>query len=215
LLFYLDLKFFENYNNKKLTELMVTKKFKKSIKKTCAIIRKSYEINADKLTKTVFMLVEALLTGKKILIFGNGGSAADAQHMASEIVVRLNINRAAYPAIALTTDTSVITSCANDFSFNKIFARQVEALGNHGDVAIAISTSGNSRNVIEAIKTARKKGLYIIGLTGETGGKMKNLCDILLNAKSNETMYIQQVHIVLVHLICDEIEKKLAGLENA
>jgi len=194
---------------------MVTKKFKKSIKKTCEIIRKSYEINADKLTKTVFMLVEALLTGKKILIFGNGGSAADAQHMASEIVVRLNINRAAYPAIALTTDTSVITSCANDFSFNKIFARQVEALGNHGDVAIAISTSGNSRNVIEAIKTARKKGLYIIGLTGETGGKMKNLCDILLNAKSNETMYIQQVHIVLVHLICDEIEKKLAGLENA
>ncbi len=191
------------------------KKYKDSINKTCKIIQKSYEINADKIAKTVFMLAEALLTGKKILIFGNGGSAADAQHMASEIVVRLNINRTAYPAIALTTDTSIITSCANDFSFNKIFARQVEALGNHGDVAIAISTSGNSKNVIEAIKTSRKKGLYVIGLTGETGGKMKNLCDILINAKSKETMYIQQVHIVFIHLICDEVEKKLAGLENA
>lgn len=189
--------------------------FQKSIKKTCKIIQQSYSKNQDKLKKAVFMLVEALLTGKKILIFGNGGSAADAQHMASEIMVRMNIVRRAYPAIALTTDTSIITSCGNDFAFNKIFARQIEGLGNHGDVAIAISTSGNSQNVIEGIKTARKKGLYVIGLSGETGGKMKNMCDILLNAKSKETMYVQQVHIVFIHLICDEIEKKLTGMENA
>lgn len=190
------------------------KNFQKSITKTCRILQKSYEVNRDKLKKTIFMLGEALLTDKKILIFGNGGSAADAQHMAGEIVVRMNINRKAYPAIALTTDTSIITSCGNDFSFDKIFARQIEALGNYGDVAIAISTSGNSPNVIQGIKTARKKGFYIIGLTGESGGKMKNLCDILLNAQSNETMYIQQVHIVFIHLICDELEKKLAGIEN-
>lgn len=189
--------------------------FQKSIKKTCKIIQQSYLKNQDKLKKTVFMLVEALLTGKKILIFGNGGSAADAQHMASEIMVRLNMDRQAYPAIALTTDTSIITSCGNDFAFNKIFARQIEGLGNHGDVAMAISTSGNSKNVIEGIKTARKKGLYVIGLSGETGGKMKNLCDILLSAKAKETMYVQQVHIVFIHLICDEVEKKLAGMENA
>jgi len=187
---------------------------KKYIQKICKIIKQSYDKNSENLNKAIFMLNEALLTGKKILIFGNGGSAADAQHMAAELVVRFKLNRPAYPAIALTTDTSILTSCGNDYSFDKIFSRQIEALGNNGDVAIAISTSGNSKNILEGIKTARKKGLYIIGLSGNNGGKMKNMCDILIDAKSKETMFIQQVHIAFIHLICDAVEKRLTGVFN-
>ncbi|HPD18586.1 MAG: D-sedoheptulose 7-phosphate isomerase [Candidatus Goldbacteria bacterium] len=193
----------------------MNKNFNRYVNDTCKVIQKSYKVNETVLQKTVFMLSEALLNGKKILIYGNGGSAADAQHMAAELLVRLNLNRKAYPAIALTTDTSVITSCANDFSFADVFSRQIEALGNNGDAAVAISTSGNSENVIKGIKAARKKGLYVIGLTGEDGGKMKNLCDILINVKSKNTMLIQQVHVVFIHMICDELEKKLTRIENA
>jgi D-sedoheptulose 7-phosphate isomerase len=193
----------------------MNKNFNRYVNDTCKVIQKSFKVNEMVLKKTVFMLSEALLNGKKILIFGNGGSAADAQHMAAELLVRLNLNRKAYPAIALTTDTSVITSCANDFSFACVFSRQIEAIGNNGDVAVAISTSGNSENVIKGIKAARKKGLYVIGLTGDNGGKMKNLCDVLINAKSKNTMLIQQVHAVFIHMICDELEKKLTRIENA
>jgi D-sedoheptulose 7-phosphate isomerase len=181
----------------------------RSVKESCAVKLKSLKIHEKTIAKAAFMMSEALLCGRKILLFGNGGSAADAQHIAAEFVVRLNVNRKAYPAIALTTDVSAITACGNDFSFDMIFARQVEALGERGDLCIAISTSGNSKNILEGIKEARKKGIYIIGITGRGGGKMKGKCDILLDIQSKNTMRIQETYFTFLHIICDIVERKL------
>ena len=185
--------------------------FEKSIKESCEVKSKSYKVNKIQLEKAVHSLYTTLDIGNKILIFGNGGSAADAQHIAAEFVVRLKLERKGYPAIALTTDSSILTSCGNDYGFDRIFQRQVEALGSFGDLAIAISTSGNSKNVILAIKEAKKKGMHVIGFTGKGGGQMAKLCDILIDVQSENTMRIQETHIAYFHILCDIVEKKLAG----
>jgi D-sedoheptulose 7-phosphate isomerase len=187
----------------------------RSVKESCSVKLKSLKTHEKTISKAAFMMAEALLGGRKLLLFGNGGSAADAQHIAAEFVVRLNVNRRAYPAIALTTDVSAITACGNDFSFDMIFARQVEALGDRGDLCIAISTSGNSKNILEGIKEARKKGIYIIGITGKGGGKMKDKCDILIDIQSKNTMRIQETYFTFLHTICDIVEKKLVAAGNA
>jgi len=155
--------------------------------------------------KIIAEIKNALEKGKKVLIAGNGGSAADAQHFAAELVVRFGEDRQAMPCIALTTDTSVLTACANDYSFDYIFARQIEALGNEGDVFIAISTSGKSKNILEAIKTAKSKGLKVFGLIGRDGGEMKDLCDCVI-VRSDDTAIIQEIHEFILHFIARSIE---------
>ena len=143
-----------------------------------------------------------------MVLFGNGGSAADAQHMAAELIGRFKIDRKSIPAIALTTDTSVITSISNDFDFNEIFSRQCEALVNKNDVVIAISTSGNSSNIINGIIKAKEKNSFVIGLTGSSGGKLKSEVDLLLDVQSNDTARIQEGHRIIIHSLCQLIEKK-------
>jgi D-sedoheptulose 7-phosphate isomerase len=154
--------------------------------------------------------LRSLRTGGKILVFGNGGSAAEAQHFAAELVNRFLKNRPALRAVALSTDTSVLTSIGNDSGFDRVFSRQVEALAEKGDVALALSTSGNSPNVINALKAAKKKKLVTIAMTGKGGGKMARLPDHLLDVASSETPRIQEAHLFLLHLLAEEIENKLS-----
>lgn len=159
-------------------------------------------------------MVEALLNGGKILTCGNGGSAGDAQHFSSELLNRFERERPALPAIALTTDSSTLTSIANDYSYNEIFSKQIRALGNPSDVLLAISTSGNSANVIQAIQAAHDKGLVVIALTGRDGGKMAPLytgADVELRVPSDSTARIQEVHLVIIHALCDYIDQQLFG----
>lgn len=151
----------------------------------------------------------AIRADKKILFFGNGGSAADCQHLATELTARYITDRPAIAALALTTDTSALTAIGNDFGFERLFARQIEALGIEGDVAVGISTSGNSANVLEALKTARQRGLITVGLSGRAGGKMHDLCDILLIVPSDTTARIQEMHITLGQMLCGALEQRL------
>ena len=153
--------------------------------------------------------VSCLEAGRQILVFGNGGSAAEAQHFSAEMVNKFLRMRKAYRVVALSTDTSVITSIGNDLSFDRVFSRQIEALGQPGDMAIGLSTSGNSPNVIEALKTAREKGLVTAALTGEGGGKAGALAEHLLDVPSKHTPLIQEIHLVLLHLLAREIEDRL------
>jgi len=153
----------------------------------------------------------ALRAGNKILLAGNGGSAADAQHLAGELVSRLNFDRPGLPAFALTTDTSVLTAIGNDYGYEKLFARQVNAVGSAGDVFIAISTSGRSPNILRALEEGRRKALVTVGLTGETGGDMLALCDYCICVPSPETPKIQEGHIILGHIICGLIEYEIFG----
>jgi D-sedoheptulose 7-phosphate isomerase len=159
-------------------------------------------------------LIEAYEAGKKILVFGNGGSAADAQHIAAELVGKYYMDRRPLPAEALTVNTSSLTAIGNDYAFERIFARQVEALGNPGDVAIGISTSGNSPNVIEAIRAAKKKGMITIGLTGAEGGRLRNEVDYCICVPSKDTPRIQEAHILIGHIWCELIERALFGNED-
>ncbi len=150
---------------------------------------------------------ESVGSGGKILFMGNGGSAADAQHLATELVVRYKVNRRALPAIALTTDTSLLTAAANDYSFEEVFSRQVEALARPGDVVIGISTSGKSPNVLRALEAARRMGAVAAGLAGRDGGAMVGLADPLVVVPSTTTARIQEMHIFLGHMLCDAVEK--------
>jgi D-sedoheptulose 7-phosphate isomerase len=154
-------------------------------------------------------VIAALRSGNKILIAGNGGSAADAQHIAAEIVGRYKLDRPAYAAIALTTDTSALTAIANDYGFEQVFARQVAGLGRRGDVLVALSTSGRSANILAALHAAREHGLVTIGFTGTKGMALGALCDHLLVAPSDDTPVIQQIHLSLAHGICDAIEQSM------
>ena len=154
--------------------------------------------------------VRAVRTGKKILSFGNGGSAADAQHFAAELVGRFLRERPGYPAISLNTNVSVLTCLGNDYGYDRVFDRQIEALGRRGDVALAISTSGRSANVNRALRLAGRMGLYRIGLTGKTGGPMARLVDIELRVPAASTPRTQEVHIATLHILCDLIESSLA-----
>ncbi len=157
------------------------------------------------------LTAEALQSGHKLLVAGNGGSAADAQHLVAEFVCRLTVNRPALRAIALTTDTSILTAIGNDLGYDRLFSRQVEALGQPGDIFLGISTSGNSPNILAAIDQAKKQGIITIGLTGNTGGKMAPLCDHNLNIPSDTTMNIQESHLALEHIFCMLVERYTFG----
>jgi D-sedoheptulose 7-phosphate isomerase len=165
------------------------------------------EKNTDSILKASDMILNCFKNGGKILICGNGGSAAESQHMSAELVGRFQKNRQALPAIALTTDTSIITSISNDYSFEEIFSRQVSALGKENDILFAISTSGNSRNVIKAIEEAREKKMKVISLIGQSG-KMKELSDLALTVNDTVTARIQEMHLLIIHLICQIVEEK-------
>lgn len=157
------------------------------------------------------LCIQVYKKGGKTLLAGNGGSAADAQHIAGELVNRFYFHRPGIPSIALTTDSSIVTSIGNDYGFDQVFSRQMEAMGNKGDVFIAISTSGNSKNLIKAIKVAKEKGLTTVGLTGGTGGQMAELCDYCIKVPSTETPRIQESHILIGHILCYLIEENLFG----
>lgn len=159
-------------------------------------------------------MVQSLRNGGKILFFGNGGSAADAQHLAAELVGRFSRERQAFAAMALTTDTSIITALANDYSFSRIFARQLEGLLKKEDIVVALSTSGNSLNVLEALKVAREYGVPTIGLTGSNGLKMKEAADLCLMVPSSETSRIQESHILIGHILCDLVERELSSIDK-
>lgn len=159
--------------------------------------------------KAAEVIIDSFQKGGKLLIAGNGGSAADAQHFAAELVGKFKKERKALPAIALTTNSSILTAVANDYSFRKVFSRQVEALAKKGDVFFGISTSGNSLNVIEALEVAKRMNCFTVGLTGKTGGNMAKICDILINVDSEETPRIQEAHILAIHIICEIVEKSI------
>lgn len=165
--------------------------------------------HADEVARAALMLIGAVRAGKKILFFGNGGSAADAQHLAAEFVNRYQMERPGLAAIALTTDTSILTSIANDTTFTEVFSRQIEALGQEGDVAVAITTSGRSPNVIRGVEAARQRGLRTIGLLGKDGGRVKSLVDLPIVVPSDSTSRIQEVHITIGHILCELVEQAL------
>ncbi len=170
--------------------------------------RDCIESNIDNILKAADLLAACVSGGNKVLIFGNGGSAADAQHLAAEFVNRFQIERPPLAAIALTTDTSILTSIGNDYHFDDIFSKQVAALGRKGDIAWGISTSGNSANVVKAIKSARKIGMATIGMTGR-GGQLAACADVVFKVASDTTARIQESHITVGHILCDLLERKL------
>jgi D-sedoheptulose 7-phosphate isomerase len=175
--------------------------------------RESFEATARMLSvpfgEALEILERGLRRGGKLLTFGNGGSAADAQHIAAELTIRYQANRAPISAIALTTDLCALTACANDMGFDAVFARQIEGLGRQHDVALGISTSGNSANVLKGLSQATAMGLKTVGLTGGTGGQMHGLCDALIVVPSTATARIQEMHIMIGHVLCKSLEQRL------
>jgi D-sedoheptulose 7-phosphate isomerase len=164
--------------------------------------------------KTTEILIDALQKGNKALLFGNGGSAADAQHIAAELVGRFAFDRPALPALALSVNTSCVTAIGNDYGFKQVFSRQLEALARPGDVAIGISASGNSANVLHALTTAKKIGLHTVGLTGRTGGSLRSIVDHCICAPSTETPRIQECHILIGHIIAELVEREIFHEES-
>lgn len=173
------------------------------------IAKRFFENQSDKINEIADLLVRTLQAGNKVLLFGNGGSAADAQHIASELVGRFQYDRPGLPAIALTTDSSALTSIANDYGYEFLFARQIEALGQKGDVAIALSTSGRSANIKEGVLAAKGRGLVTIGLLGKEGGQVRELVDHALVVDAQKTARIQEIHILIGHILCEAIEQEL------
>jgi D-sedoheptulose 7-phosphate isomerase len=165
--------------------------------------------NMNGLITAAQRLATCFAADHKLLIFGNGGSAADAQHMAAEFVNRFAVERKPLPALALTTDTSILTSISNDYSFDEVFSKQIKALGKRDDMALGISTSGRSKNVIKAVETARDMGLYTLGLTGCGGGKLSQCCDFALIVGSESTPRIQEAHVTAGHILCDLVDRIL------
>ncbi|PID48138.1 MAG: phosphoheptose isomerase [Proteobacteria bacterium] len=161
--------------------------------------------------KVSLVIIDVYRSGNKTLIAGNGGSAADAQHIAGEFVSKFYFDRPGLASIALTTDTSIMTAIGNDYGYEKLFSRQIQANGIQGDIFIGISTSGNSSNIIEAFKTCKESGIITVGLTGETGGKMSDLCDYCIKVPSSETPRIQESHILIGHIICATVEEAIFG----
>ena len=164
-----------------------------------------------KVEEAAMFLTYALKEGRKVLFCGNGGSAADAQHLAAELSGKFYLDRPALPAEACHVNSSFVTAYSNDYSFSKAYARYVEAFGQPGDILVALSTSGNSENIIEAVRSARERGMKVIGLTGMTGGKMVSDCDLLINIPSADTPRIQELHITIGHIICELTEKMIFG----
>jgi D-sedoheptulose 7-phosphate isomerase len=183
----------------------------KAFRESAEVKLKFLQEYTDRIVQVTDLILSAYRQGHKLLFFGNGGSATDASHLAAELVNRYRRDREGLPAIALTTDMSVITSIGNDSSYNEIFARQVQALGQKGDIAVAISTSGSSPNVLRGVEAAKQKGITTIGFTGGTGGKLVNLVDHAFVVPSKNTARIQETHITLGHIICELVEEHLFG----
>ena len=181
----------------------------KDIEDNIAVKQALLKTHVDLIEKAAHVLLTALKSGNKILFFGNGGSASDSQHLAAEFVGRYEKERKALPAIALTTDTSILTAIGNDYSFDKIFERQIEALGREGDVAVGISTSGNSKNVAMGIAKAKSLGLKTIAFLGRSGGEIKPLADIAIVVPSQKTARIQECHILIGHILCERVDELL------
>jgi len=175
--------------------------------------RTAFEATAQMLSRpfmeTLELVESSLRGGGKLLLFGNGGSAADAQHIAAELIIRYKADRPAISAISLTTDSSALTACGNDLGFDSLFERQIEGLGRRGDVAMGISTSGNSENVLRGLACARAMGLQTVGLTGGAGGRMRDVCDALIVVPSSVTARIQEMHITIGHVLCKALELRL------
>ena len=189
---------------------MEKKKLRNTIEESIKA-KKSLLLIEDKIFSAIDVISKKLSRGGKILLCGNGGSAADAQHLAAEFLVRLDPkrNRNPIPAMSLATDISTILACGNDFSFNKVFSRNLEALGNKNDILIAISTSGKSKNILEVLKTAKRKNIYSIGFYGNNGGTAKKITNLNLIVKSKNTARIQETHILLGHYIFGQVEEKI------
>ncbi len=188
-------------------ENIVLKRFKESSEVKTRFLKE----NLSKLLDVIKLVSKSFEAGNKLFFFGNGGSAADAQHLAAEFINRYLIDRPPLPAIALTTDTSVLTSISNDFSFDEIFSKQLKALGKEGDVAIGISTSGNSSNIIKAFEVAQEMGMKTVALTGNDGGAMAKMADVSLVVSSTSTPRIQEAHIFIIHFWAAWIERELFG----
>jgi D-sedoheptulose 7-phosphate isomerase len=180
---------------------------------TIAAHRQAHASAGPAVLAAVDVLLEALRSGRTVMACGNGGSAADAQHFAAELTGRFARERRAWPALALTTDTSALTAIGNDYGFDRVFARQVEAHGRQGDVLVAMSTSGDSPNVLAAVEAARARGVKTIGLTGTDGGALGRVVDVHLNVPSPTTARIQEVHITLLHVLCDLVEQELVDAD--
>ena len=194
--------------NTKKADRIIAETLEQSSKIIADLYNLSNEIN-----KTANLIVSALTKNKKIIIIGNGGSAADAQHIAAEFLGRYKIKRKSIPAIALTSNSSTTTAIANDYDFSDVFSRQCESLVSKGDVVIGISTSGNSQNVIKGLKTSKKNGGLTIGLLGNKGGKIKNIVDMSLVVNASSVPRIQEAHRVIYHIICEIVEEELVKIE--
>lgn len=179
------------------------------VSESIRVKKEFFETNASLVADTATRMAAGLREGRKVLLFGNGGSAADAQHIAAEFVGRFLPDRIPLPAISLATDTSALTALGNDYGYNTVFSRQVQALGNPGDIAIGISTSGNSPSVVEALEVARSKNLFTIGFTGQGGGKMLGKADVLFCVPTRMTPRVQETHITLGHVLCELIDREL------
>lgn len=193
---------------------MDSKTLLNKIEEAIEIKRRFFVENAERLIEAAELIAEVFRKGGKLLIVGNGGSAADAQHLAAEFVNRFEMERAPLPAIALTTDTSILTSVGNDYSFHEVFSKQVRALGRAGDMLLAISTSGNSENVLKALEQSKKMDIATIALTGKDGGRLKGMADITLVVEAESTPRIQEVHITACHMLCELTEKMLFEGQN-
>ncbi len=187
---------------------------KSELKSSAELKLKLMDTHAALIQKTADIIYNALTKGSTLFLFGNGGSAADAQHIAAEFINRFKIERQPLPAIALSTDTSVITSIGNDYSFDDIFSKQIIALGKIGDIAMGITTSGNSSNVLNAFKAARNKGLFTIGLLGKDGGTARSMVDLALIIDHPDTPRIQEAHITIGHIICSIIDQRIKNLRS-
>jgi len=183
----------------------------KSFNESSNLIRESSSL-ADEIERVIISIIDCIKNGNKIILFGNGGSAADAQHIAAEFIGRYKIERNGIPAISLTTDSSIVTALANDYSFDVIFSRQCESLVSNNDIVIGISTSGNSKNIQHALETAKNKGAKTVALLGNYGGTIKDVADFSIIVNSSNTPRVQEVHRVIYHTICEIVEQKCSNL---
>ena len=183
----------------------------KTFEESINIKTKMIQFLPENIVTAIELMLECFRKGGKILLIGNGGSAADAQHIAAELIGRFKLHREGLPAIALTTNTSILTALTNDFGYEDVFSRQLETLGDEKDILIALTTSGNSPNILQTVKIARKKGIKVIGLTGGTGGELKDTADISIVVPSDNVPRIQESHIMIGHIICEIVENELVG----
>ena len=184
-------------------------RIRKTARESIATKQSFFDANSELVASAAEIIIDSIKSGGKILVFGNGGSAADAQHIAAELVNKLTFDRPPIAAIALTTDTSILTSVGNDSTFADLFARQVRALGRRGDVSLAISTSGNSPNVLRAVDASRELGIKTIALAGRDGGKLADAVDVALIVRADSTQRIQETHITIGHILCEIVESAL------